>query len=175
MLYGWNPSTSFDGSMRSSTSTEAMCAGRGAGPGPRDRGIGIQPVDQRKQLRRRRSRRQVMRDRDDAGFLAGAALVAHVDRGGGVVADHHDGKPRPAAATALERIRPGPNLAPELLCNPLAIDDLGAQNPAALLKSPSASTRTATASRSAAVRCGFQTSMIRTTRVRMPRFQASCS
>ncbi len=46
---------------------------------------------------------------------------------------------------------------------------------AALLKSPMASTSAVTASRSGTVRCGFQTSMISTTRVREPRFQASCS
>ena len=132
---------------------------------PVDRGIRIQPVDQREQLGPAGGCRQVVRDRHDAGFLAGAALVAHVDRGGGVVADHHDGEPGPAQPTALERIRPGPDLAPELLRDPLAIDDLCAHKPAALLKSPMASTRTATASRSAAVRCGFHTSMISTTRV----------
>ncbi len=79
-----------------------------------------------------------MRDRHDSGFLAGAALVAHIDCGGGVVADHHDGEPGPAEAAAFERVRPGADLAPELLRDPLAIDDLRAHMPAALLKSPMA-------------------------------------
>ena len=102
---------------------------------PVDRGIGIEPVDQREQLGfGRPAGRSCANERMPASRRRGACC-AHRPRGG-ILADQHDRKPRPAAAMALERIRPGPNLAPELLRNSPAIDDLGAHKPAALLKSP---------------------------------------
>ena len=101
-----------------------------------DRRVRVQPVDQREELGLARGGGQVVRDRDDARFLAGAALVAHVDRRGGVVAHHDDGEPGPAARLPLEGVRARAHLAPELLRDPLAVDDLCTHMPAALLKSP---------------------------------------
>src|SRR4030095_13699193 len=60
--------------------------------------VRIQLPDQAQQLRLARARRQVVREREQADPLAGAALVADVDAGGVVAADEHDGETgRPSA------------------------------------------------------------------------------
>ena len=53
----------------------------------------------------RRGRRQLVRDRRDAALGAGLALVAHVGRRGGVVADQH-GRQSGRASEALGEMRP---------------------------------------------------------------------
>ena len=61
---------------------------------PLTAGSPFKRVDQRQQLRLRRRRRQVVRERAHADRLGRPALVAHVDLRRRIVADEHDGEAR---------------------------------------------------------------------------------
>ena len=63
--------------------------------------IGIETVDQREQLVLGGGRRQVVVERAEADLVAGLALVAHVDRRGGIVPDQHHRQSRLYPALGL--------------------------------------------------------------------------
>ena len=95
---GWKPSTSLRGSIRwISAAGVGDARQRQLHQDAVDRGIGIEPVDQRQQFGFRGAGRQVVVERPDADLLRRAALVAHVDG--------EAGSP-PTSTTA----RPGPRL-----------------------------------------------------------------
>ena len=92
---GWKPSTSLRGSMRWISSVASRRSGRGSWTRmPWTSGSAL-----RRSIRASSSAsvvvgRQVVVDRADPDLLGGPALVAHVDRGGRVVADQDHGQAR---------------------------------------------------------------------------------
>jgi hypothetical protein len=88
--------------------------------------VTIERVDQLQDLALIRARRQVMRERLDPALQRGAALVAHVHAGGGILAHLHDGKPRAAAVPGCELRRALRHLGAHLGGDRLAIEQDGA-------------------------------------------------
>ncbi len=72
--------------------------------------IAVELVDEGKQGDFRGGMRQIVGHRADADLLAGLALVAHVDLGGGVVADLDDGKRRTPPTSGECRVDGGADL-----------------------------------------------------------------
>ncbi len=66
--------------------------------------IVVEGVDQREQARLGSVRRQIVRQRQDPDLLAGAALVAHVDRRGCIFAHLDHRQSRPAASAGEKRL-----------------------------------------------------------------------
>ena len=91
-----------------------------------DRVVGVHLLDQRQQLGLRGGVGQVVADRDDAAFLAGEALVAHVDLRGRIVAHQDDGQARAAQSPGDQAVAGRAHFAAEFLRNGLAVDDSGA-------------------------------------------------
>ena len=87
-------------------------------------GIGVEYVDQCQQVGIVGAGRQVVIDRADAHFLRGAALVAHVHTGGGIVADQHHGQPRSRPARGNARVDLRLEGVEQFLGNPFAVEDL---------------------------------------------------
>jgi hypothetical protein len=94
-----------------------------------DRRIGVQQLHQRQQFRFSRARGQVVRARDDPGLFARAALVAHVDLGGGRVAHHHHGQARSPLARRRQGVGRAADFGLDFLGQSLAVDDFRAHEP----------------------------------------------
>jgi hypothetical protein len=86
--------------------------------------VGVELVDEVEKLRLARARGEVVRARDEADFLAGEALVAHVDARRVVVADEDDGEPGRAQACADALAHPLLHFAAYLRGDGAAVDDL---------------------------------------------------
>ena len=92
-----------------------MCAGVGSWSRiPETRGSALSSAQQRLHLVLRRVGRQVVGEALDPDLDAGALLVGHVHRRGGVLADEHRGQPRAAAPRrpSRRRSRRGPRRGP---------------------------------------------------------------
>ena len=86
-------------------------------------GVGVELPHERDQLFLRGLLRQLERLAEHLRLVAGAALVAHVDGGGGVAADEHGREAGDDAEALRERVRLLGDLAAYLLGHLLAIDN----------------------------------------------------
>ena len=90
-----------------------------------DRGIGVEPVDEREQFGFRSARGQVEVVRLDPDLLGRAALVAHVHRRGRVAAHQHDRQAGPRLAGGHARIDAGAQRIEQVLGDAAAVEDAG--------------------------------------------------
>ena len=116
---GWRPSTSFAGAIAATASSSSMPLGSGSWSRmPWIAGSALSARDGGEQLRLRAAPREEVVARGDADLVGRPLLVAHVDLGGGVLADQDD-RERGLDAGLLARARrrrpsprPGPSPRP---------------------------------------------------------------
>ena len=84
--------------------------------------IGVQLADQGEQIGLADVTRRIEGHRADAGFLAGLALVAHIDRRGRIGAHQHDCESGRPAAFAFERLHADLDLGPHPRRHGLAVE-----------------------------------------------------
>ena len=96
---------------------------------PVDGVVGVQRVDPLQQFELRAGVGEVIGKRGDAAFLAGAALVAHVDRRGGIVANHDHREAGSTPPAGQQPLHAAPNLGTDALGDCFSVDELSCHRP----------------------------------------------